>query len=122
MTDDWKKRRTSCELTEEQIDAVIDYCDANEEEYDETKERRETAGYVDTGVWMLLEENARLRDATRWRSVGEELPEKDGCYFVHYQGNADAFTLAHYWRDVRLFEGLELDQPTHWQPLPEPPQ
>lgn len=64
----------------------------------------------------MLNELARLRDATRWRSVGEELPEESGNYATWHPGEMPYARM--YWADVRRFEG---PTPTHWQPLPAPP-
>jgi hypothetical protein len=58
----------------------------------------------------------------RWRSVAEELPEKDGYYAVYYPGIDEPVQPRYYWTQEQQFEGLCDYLPTHWQPLPEPPK
>lgn len=69
----------------------------------------------------MLNELARLRESARWRSVEEGLPDADGRYAIWY---SPVWGMCACWFLIKngKFEGLDTDPPTHWQPLPEPPQ
>jgi len=79
------------------------------------------AGFVCEEIERLREENARLREATRWRSVAEELPPDDMDEVIFYDGrNIDiADKLDGQW--FHEFGRVDMPRITHWQPLPEPP-
>ena len=72
----------------------------------------------------LAQGNARLREATRWRSVEDELPHPTNLVLAwcHYMAPSDAPFKAFYnqnqwWTD----DGYKTDV-DYWQPLPEPPK
>lgn len=61
----------------------------------------------------------------RWISVGERLPEDDGCVLC-YLKEGSPNTVCIYYADGELFfmPGLNnvTDSVTHWMPLPQPPK
>lgn len=61
----------------------------------------------------------------RWISVGERLPEEDGCV-VCYLKDGSPYTVCVYFADGELFfaPGLNnvTDSVTHWMPMPQPPE
>lgn len=72
----------------------------------------------------MLNELARLRDATRWRSVGEELPHPTNVVLAwcNYLTPTDApfkafYDLGKWWTDEGDPVGVD-----YWQPLPAPPE
>ena len=69
----------------------------------------------------LEEENARLREAARWIPVEERLPENNNAVLVTDGGHSiveGSYVLG---RWVAFSEGRYI-HPTHWRPLPEPPE
>lgn len=75
--------------------------------------------FADDEIRRLMKENARLREATRWRSVEEELPEPHEAVLARLDDeHFDAWVRkdGSWWTE----HGLATVQ--HWQPLPEPPQ
>ena len=69
----------------------------------------------------LEEENARLRDAARWIPVEVRLPENNNAVLVTDGGHSvveGSYVLG---RWVAFSEGRYI-HPTHWRPLPEPPE
>jgi hypothetical protein len=89
---------------------------------------------VNADVERLYAENDRLREATRWRSVAEELPSDGDNVIVRHMEKrgedrhlAEAVCEAEFYRvdDNRFgFAGQYCDalKATHWQPLPDPPK
>ena len=73
----------------------------------------------------LKEEFAKYRGKHRWIPVTERLPEKDQQVFVCLFRDDPhiAWHDGEYWctEDFRLDEPDDW-QPTHWMPLPEPPE
>ena len=77
----------------------------------------------DETIRLLEAELARLRDATRWRSVRQEYPETGKHVFVASKPEGwmcKGFRNAtgKWW----YFDDTLAIHPTHWQPLPEPPK
>lgn len=58
-----------------------------------------------------------------WISVNDKLPEEDQLVLV---ANGKYFNLRHFcddtWFNCLSGEGFELNEYTHWMPLPEPPK
>jgi hypothetical protein len=82
---------------------------------------RETASDLDEIQWLRMERQ-RLRSYLRWIPVGERLPEdKEQCLVARGEDVAVA------WWHSRPQEFIHEDidnawTPTHWMPLPEPPE
>lgn len=70
---------------------------------------------------------ARLREAQGWRPI--ETAPRDGTRIMAYEPSADSKNHEIWWEDDcgGPFQGWTDDwdtepEPTHWMPLPEPPQ
>lgn len=78
--------------------------------------------YIQQLEQRLVEAN---KTSMRWISVGEQLPEEDGCVMC-YLKDGSPYTVCLYYADGELFftPGLNnvTDSVTHWMPLPASPE
>lgn len=64
-----------------------------------------------------------LEDATKWISVKDRLPkEDDGVVLVYSSGVEPAVFTGDIFLEYDKYEGWEINNVTHWTPLPEPPK
>ena len=84
-------------------------------------EKRPTDGYRMLPDIMELKEEIRSCSCSRWIPVSERLPEYGGYVLAVFEKCLPF--VAMYYSGVKKFscEGEEAN-PTHWMPLPEPPQ
>lgn len=83
---------------------------------------RDALAYIQQLEQRLVEAN---KTSMRWISVGEQLPEEDGCVMC-YLKDGSPYTVCLYYADGELFftPGLNnvTDSVTHWMPLPASPE
>ena len=73
-------------------------------------------------TWFSGEEYMALRDAGRWIPVGKRLPEEDVDVLVMTKYGMHVASLDEdgLW-NASHGDSWEFPNPSHWQPLPEPP-
>lgn len=107
-------------VDDERLAELIDSADHGAKKYDCTN---------DADVAKLLRELQQRREAERWVSVAERMPDHDGFYEVasddwrppqvYVLECRDTAYLGHgCWRAVGAWSGTV----THWRPLPKPPE
>ena len=74
-------------------------------------------------VRELESENARLKDAQRWRVVANgELPEEDGEYWVWFDDEFTGIKISGYCDYSKQNGWDNTERVTHWMPLPPNPE
>lgn len=70
-----------------------------------------------------LETIEQLQATQQWISVSERLPENDiDCWVLTYHPDRAVEIIKWYQSRWRGCDGLDDDNPTHWMPLPQPPE
>ena len=76
---------------------------------------------------LLLQENAELREKQRWIAVEERLPEGDKDVIVYVPAfnnpkTASFIDVGYYYPIANSWMCKGIYDPTHWMPLPTPPE
>jgi hypothetical protein len=87
-------------------------------------EAGDSASLLHRVVMAAADEIEHLRNERRWIPVGERLPDEYDVVMVGWAGRRDigkGYLLNGKWHDPLVCKP-DVNPPTHWMPLPEPPQ